>query len=184
MLNVFFKDKLDLFLETLKPGDIILFSGESWISKSIQWFTDSKWNHVAFYVGDGYIIESTEVGVEKNLLKNRLKHCNELLVRRCILIQREEDINFLILKAHDMIYRGYDFLQFLGLGIYFLFRKIGIRLRFLVPNSRQRFICSEFIYFLFLHIGIHIGKRPELVTPQSIAQSGNFIDISSLVLNV
>ncbi|MEC3460246.1 hypothetical protein P9131_30270, partial [Bacillus thuringiensis] len=38
-------------------GDIIVASGMSFISKIIQKVSCSKWNHVALYVGGGYIIE-------------------------------------------------------------------------------------------------------------------------------
>lgn len=181
MIEVFFKDNFDQFLETLRPGDVILFSGESWISKSIKWFSDSEWNHVAFYVGDGYIIESTEAGVEKNSLEKRLKHVDKLLVRRCLLVS-EEEIKKMIDYAEQVIYDGYDFLQLLSLGLYFLLRKIGIRWRLLVQNNRNRFICSELIYYLYLKIGIKIASHPELVTPQTIATSNIFIDISSIVI--
>jgi hypothetical protein len=178
-MNVFFKDEFDSFLNTLQAGDVILFKDESWISRSIQWFTDSDWNHVALYVGDGYIIEATEVGVEKNLLKKRLKHCVRMLSLRKDL--NEEARKLIIDKAHALVYEGYDFVQFICLFLYFLLRKIGIRIRQLVLNKRTQMICSEVIYVCYLTAGIKLSEKPEIFTPQSIATLG-FEPVSLIVI--
>ena len=47
--------------------------------------------------------------------------------------------------AYSLVYHPYDFKQLISLGAYNLFRKVGIKLSFLVANSRTRMICSEVV---------------------------------------
>lgn len=39
-------------------GDLVFVQGTSWIDRAIEYFTKSKWSHVAIYVGDGQCIEA------------------------------------------------------------------------------------------------------------------------------
>ena len=50
---------LDTFKNTVKQGDVLLFSGTGWIARRIQAATNSPWSHVAMSVGHEFIVEAT-----------------------------------------------------------------------------------------------------------------------------
>jgi uncharacterized protein YycO len=179
--NIYTKSEFDFFLNELKVGDVLLFKGESWISKAIMWFTNSEWSHVAIYAGDGRIYESTETGVELNVLKFRINHCERILVKRYMEPLTDSDREKMIQKATELIYENYDIWQFIGLGIYFLFRKLGIRFSFLIPNSRRKMICSELVYVLYLAMGKKLSDNPKTFTPESIKSSEFFYSVCMLL---
>jgi len=155
----------------LQPGDCILFSGKSLISRGIRWFTDSKWNHAAIYVGGGgqFVIEATAAGVEKTALKELLK-CEAVCVRR-IPDLKVEDAELMKDRAYGLIYDNYDYAQIASLGIYFLFRKIGIKIPWLVRNAKSEMICSELFAVCALVIPVRFERETKLVTPDSLYQT-------------
>lgn len=59
-------------LKDLRKGDILLNTTKGLTSESIQFFSGSKFNHAAVYVGDGMVVEAVGGGV-------RLLHLKEFL---------------------------------------------------------------------------------------------------------
>ena len=159
----------NLDLTTLHTGDCILFKGKGFISRGIQWFTDSEYSHVAMYVGGGnnQVIEATEAGVEINPILPLLKAADRVCVRR-IPNLKVDDAEKMKAKGYSLIYEHYDYLQFAGLAIYFLFRKIGIQLSKLIPNSRVMMICSELFAVCAMIIPIIFKDNTALVTPGTL----------------
>jgi len=159
-------------LKILQPGDCILFKGKGFISRGIRWFTDSEWNHVVIYVGGGnnYIVEAVMDGVEKNEILPLLKKAEKFCVRR-IPDLTVENSELMKAKAYSLMYEPYDKLQFAGLAIYNLLRKIGIKASFLVPNKRDSIICSELYAVCALTISIKFKKKISLVTPDVLGKS-------------
>ena len=53
-----------IFVQSLKPGDAIYtVDTKSYLSRFIAWATHGTWSHVAWYMGDGMISESTTSGI-------------------------------------------------------------------------------------------------------------------------
>lgn len=148
-----------------QPGDVILFAGKSWISRGIEWFTDSKYSHAALYVGNGYIIEATEAGVEKNLLT--FKGCSGHCVRRMPGLTSDA-AKAIVAKAESLIYDNYDFLQLLTLGVYYGFRRLGITWSALVANMPNKMICSELVAVSYLVVPDKFKDQTKLVTPDTL----------------
>ena len=157
----------DLNLKSLIPGDCILLGGKGIISRGIKWFTNSKYSHAAIYVGGGnnYVIEATLVGVEKNKIHSLIEHADKICIRRIFNLSAE-DAELMKNKAYQLLYNSYDVLQFVSYIPYFLFRKIGINLPFLVINKRNKMVCSELYAVCALAAGIKFAKNPKLVTPE------------------
>lgn len=45
-------------IRNLQPGDVLLVDGNSRVSTSIKYLTQSTWSHVSLYVGDGTLVEA------------------------------------------------------------------------------------------------------------------------------
>ncbi|MEM5778792.1 MAG: YiiX/YebB-like N1pC/P60 family cysteine hydrolase [Candidatus Aenigmatarchaeota archaeon] len=181
----FFKKKkkvgIEIDTKMLQPGDCVLISGEHFISRGIKWFTNSKYNHVALYVGggEGYVIEATEAGVEKNKLSKLLQSASGVCIRRVpnlTVFQAELIKN----KAYQLLYQNYDFLQFISMIPYFLFRKIGFNFPFLLLNSRNRMICSELYAVCLYAAGIKLKssiKKFKSITPEDLYRSDLLVTV-------
>ena len=155
----------------LRPGDIIFFQGKSFISRGIRTFSNSKWSHVALYVGDGYVIEATAAGVEKNALIPLLKHANRTAVGRIPGLTVENQ-HLMIDKAYSMIGEKYDVWQLLTFSLYFAFRKIGIIWPFLIGDKAGAVVCSALIAVCCMVIPLKFGKSPKTSSPESLYSSG------------
>lgn len=157
----------------LQPGDCILFGGKSFISRGIKWFTDSKYSHVAIYVGggEGFCIEATEAGVEKNPVAPLMAKAACYAVRRIPNLTVEQ-AELMKAKAYSLIYDGYDFVQLASLGLYYGVRKIfGKAPAFLVRNAQGKMICSELFAVAALTIPLKFKKQTKLVTPDTLADT-------------
>ena len=149
----------------LHDGDFIEFQGKAFISRGIELF-DGKYSHVAQFVGNGYVIEATQPGVEKNLLAPLIKAADGICVLRVPNLTVE---NAEILKAgaYSQLTVGtkYDFLNLVSLAPYFLLRKIGINAPWLVWSNTGRVICSEMCARNLRAINIKLAKQDKLVSP-------------------
>lgn len=159
-------------LTKLQPCDVIFFSGKGFVSRGIRFFTNSEWSHVALYVGggEGYVIEATAAGVEKNKLAPLIKHAAKWEVRRFDNLTVEE-AELMKAKAYSLIYENYDFLQVLSLGVYYAFRKIGLTWSALVANTNGKMICSELVAVCALCINRKFKSKTKLVTPKTLYDS-------------
>jgi hypothetical protein len=168
----------DLDLKSLIPGDCVLVGGKGIISRGIKWFTDSKYSHAAIYIGGGknYVIEATMAGVEKNPISDLLDHAESLCIRR-IPELTAEDAAAMKDKAYQLLYESYDILQFISYIPYFIFRKFGINLPFLVFNKRNKMICSELYAVCALAAGVKFAKNVKFVTPEILYETKKMITI-------
>jgi hypothetical protein len=62
----FFAPPIDMLRRSLKPGDILLIEGNTRLSATIKFLTQSTWSHATLYVGDS--AKSEETGGERNVL--------------------------------------------------------------------------------------------------------------------
>jgi len=150
----------------LHAGDFILFEGDAFISRGIQIFSGSKWSHAAIFLGDGYVMEATAAGVEKNLLAPLVKHAKSIAVMRIpdLTVEQMEEMKT---AAYTLQTVGtkYDFANLITLAPYFMLRKIGINAPWLVWSRKGEVICSELCARCALVIPLKFAKNPKLVSP-------------------
>lgn len=123
--------------------------------------------------GEGYVIEATEAGIEKNPLGPLLKKANAYCVRRIPKLTVEQ-AELMKEKAYSLLYDQsdkYDFIQLLSLGLYYGFRKIGITCSWLVRNNPNKMICSELFAVCCLVIPLKFKSRIKLNTPASLYET-------------
>lgn len=156
----------------LHEGDFILFAGKVFISRGIEAISGSKWSHAAIYVGNDYVIEATETGVEKNLLTPLIKQAKHIAVMRIPNLS-VDDMERMKAKAYAMLGDHYDFLNLLTLAPYYLLRKLGITCNFLVFSTPGSVICSELCAECAMVIPFLFAKLAKLVAPQTIYTNGS-----------
>lgn len=156
------------------PGDCILIGGNSFISRGIKFFTNSKYSHVALAVSGTEVIEATAAGVEKNSIESLLKHADKICIRRIRSLTIEQ-VEIMKSKAYSLLYENYDTLQFISFIPYFIIRKLfGLNLHFLLFNSRTKMICSELYAVCAYAAGIKFTssiKKIKKITPDDLYKS-------------
>jgi hypothetical protein len=161
----------------LHTSDFILFAGKSFISRGIELF-DGKYSHSAQLVGNGYIIEANQPGVEKSLLAPLIKAADHICVLRVPNLS-VDDSEIMKNGAYSQMTVGtkYDFVNLVSLAPYFLLRKIGISAPWLVWSKTGRVICSELCARDLRAINIKLAKDDKLVSPgvmRAAAKKGIF----------
>jgi hypothetical protein len=150
----------------LHSGDFILFAGKSFIARGIKLFSGSKWTHAAQLVGNGYVIEANQPGVEKSLLAPLIKSASHICILRVPNLTVD---NAELMKdaAYSMLSVGteYDIINLISLAPYFLLRKIGINAPWLVWSAKGEVICSELCARSLLTICIKLASKAKLVSP-------------------
>jgi uncharacterized protein YycO len=153
----------------LHSGDFILFAGEGFVSRGIKLFSGSKWTHAAQFVGNGYVIEATRPGVEKNLLAPLIKKAAHICVLRVPNLS-VDDSEILKAGAYSQLTVGteYDFANLVTLAPYFVLRRLGLKpewISWLVWSNKGEVICSELCARDLLAICIKLARSPKLVSP-------------------
>ena len=166
------------FLDSLHPGDILVVSGSGIISTGIKWATQSEWTHVAIYVGGGSqnIIEAVAGGVEIHEVVRIYEEHTEIMVRRLTGLTVDQ-VELIKDAAYTMLNDPYDWRQIISMGAYNLFRKIGIKLPWLVKCHDGEKICTEVVCGAFAAIGIKFGADEDLVSPGDIATAPNLVTV-------
>jgi hypothetical protein len=157
------KDKQVIMITTkqVTAGDIVLYRGNSEISKLIRFFDDAECNHASICVAKGQVGEATATGLKKNNIESSIKGNEYVVVRR---LQSVPDTMQPVIKKADKYLAignpyAYDqivLLAFLGLmrkipdNVYekWLLRRIlDQAANWLLPqDDKQPMICSEFVY--------------------------------------
>lgn len=166
----------------LQPGDFILFSGKSFISRGIKIFSGSKWSHIAIFIGNGYVIEATAAGVEKNLLAPLISKAAGIAVVR-IPDLSVENMELMKDKAYSMLGEKYDVWQLLTMAPYFLLRKIGIIAPFLIGDKAGEVVCSALCAMCAMVIPIKFAKSIKTVTPDTIYKSDKVVKVYEFFSN-
>lgn len=137
-------------MSTFNSGDIVfIMHNDSWLSKSIAWFMQSKWSHSAIVYGDTHgktmLIETSDVQVTLNDLDRYLSnpHCTVEVWRF------DGDINGdeVVTNAYSLNGKIYGYLKLLGCGIRRLFRRAGFEIN--TPLVSQT-ICKDVVTHAYL----------------------------------
>jgi len=148
-----------------KDGDIVLYRGNGFMSKSIQYFDDAFYNHIGIvkWIGNRlFTIDMWTQGIEIVPLSRRIKTYNYF----CIIRFKDKSVDF-IDKAIDSVFEKverdtkYDY--FLLPRVAFL-KKTGIDL--VGMGKKNRFICSELCQYFSDNLEIDCYKNINLITPQ------------------
>ncbi len=163
-----------LDLNNIDPGDILLFSGDHLLSRGIQEFTDSPWNHAAIAIGNGLLVEATAAGIEINPINRLLRANTRMCVRRIrgLEFRKSRDI---CEYAENAVGYGYDYWQIITMGIYFALRRLfGRAPLWLIGDIPGRMICSYFVADCVRLAGIRFRLAKKLITPATLYRSIHF----------
>lgn len=171
-----YADKKRSFLKAAQPGDIVGVRGEDWQGKIIRWVTDSEISHVALYIGNGLIIESTlGPGVRILPIDVYLSDQNkEVYLARII---EKFDANEVIDYAYNFYGRKYDLLGQIGIMTKYLVKKVNLNKVITFwgknkVNDEYGVWCSEFLGDIFAPKKImFIDEDTTYLTPGEIFYS-------------
>lgn len=144
----------------MRVGDIIVVSGQSFISKTIQKTVGSKWTHAALYVGGGYVLEidwNTKASVVKNPYPTSGLEYVVLRNKKTLTKEQRDQIISSAIKYHNTGNR-YDW--FLLAGLY-LKKKFPTSKLISKLNSKNTFICTELIDQVMREAGIDLFPNQE-----------------------
>ena len=151
----------------IRTGDVGLMVGKSLLSKSIQYFDNTKFNHVLIIFesfGRKFVVDSNAPGVHPEFLSSRM---NKYIDFRILRPKRPEGKIIsalkLLLTPENPI--EYDFQLLLRIGI---IRKTGLNLTGL--GSKEKDICSEYFrkYSDILEMKEYNYEKLPLITPGDI----------------
>jgi hypothetical protein len=162
-----------------KDGDIILYRGSSFLSKSIQYFDSAYYNHVGVVklIGDRlFTIDMWTHGIEIVPLSRRMKGYQEFCVVR-VKDKEQDELIYSIDSIIEKIERDtkYDYLLLPRIAFY---KKTKIDL--VGIGNRNRFICSELVQYFTNTLNVECYKDIELITPQDFLRESNIIEIEIL----
>lgn len=156
MVNI--NDKYQGYRPKIKDGDIILFRGNSLLSRAIQILDKAYFNHVGvayWFKGRLMIIDSNAIGVKPDFMSNRIrKYVDFCMIRP---IAEKGAIDNALSKVFERAEEGtgYDFIKLINLGGLKLLANIlkGRDFKARARGEENRDICSEFVqyYESFIH---------------------------------
>ena len=179
---------------SLQTGDIILFSGNTWISRIIQYVGRSSYSHIGIILKnprflnleDGiYLLESgynpipdsenhtIKYGVQIHLLDDVLKRCTKRSVFvRHVQCVRDEEFYERLSKVHSEIHdKPYDLNLFDWTNAeYNLFCPRSISKTFQITD---RFWCSALVTYVLESLGLIEDVNWTLVAPREFGKGGS-----------
>ncbi len=159
----------------LQKGDILLFfAGDSWLSKSISFLTDSEVTHAAMVYSEDSIVEILADGVQRNRIR-----LSDGSGKKAYLMRHDPELDFAPLKQSADAYLNstvlYDFPGLYLLGGLLIYNKILPTPRILrctklilesgilfldhliqkqiLHHPQKTMVCSQFIYQVFYDCG-------------------------------
>ncbi|RKY40981.1 MAG: hypothetical protein DRP85_07490 [Candidatus Makaraimicrobium thalassicum] len=138
----------------MREGDILLFKGEDWISRLIQWGTGSKYSHVAVCVSPGMslAIESiTGGGVRARDVRQIKSEYDVYRVKEGHSYDLDKTVSFLVSRLN----LRYDYLGVVFLGLLKLLSRLGLPLKNAANKWQidRDYFCSELCYEAFFRGG-------------------------------
>lgn len=154
----------------LKQGDVLLYSGTSWIAPLIKKIDGTEVSHAGLYLGAGRVGEALFRGIVENPLSQSIQECKWVKVLRHHASVEGDDMKFVIQSAKGFLTQGdrYAFEQILLLAFVCSARKINYTsnpifrkfaqsvigrataiLEQFRNENREPMICSEFVYRSF-----------------------------------
>lgn len=143
-------------LPDLKPGDLIFVYGTDWISRCIEYFTKSKYSHVAIYIGNEMVFEAQ--GFRKTGTRSLSYYAGEYDVFRLPMTNEQLQSGLEWLSNEKGI--EYDYWD-----IFVLLMRCAFNLQ--IPwHECHRLICSRLMRDFLFHCNLPIPD--ENMTPEDI----------------
>ena len=153
----------------LRTGDIVLFSGKDFISWVTKKFTKSEWSHVGFIgrIGERVMLfESLESlstsGVRCLPLSRKVREYNGKIVVGRHISFGERMNELFVDNALNILGSPYDKREIWRI----LMRSMG----FERDRVNRRYICSEYVWDCFSHMGIEIPCRTGVPYPKHFGE--------------
>lgn len=145
----------------LRGGDVLLYNGNSWISKAIQFMDGTEVNHAAICLGRGKVGEALETGLTERTFRASAEDDRYVIISR--LSAQPGTMKPVMKKACDYLKSGnrYGYEQIVLLAFLGITRKLPVNpyLKWLIrvvldqaahllmiSGDKQPMICSEFVY--------------------------------------
>jgi uncharacterized protein YycO len=151
----------------LRPGDIILWDGNSLISKAIKKITGSQWSHAAWVWDEHFVIESDWNGVIVSPITNYLSHPKQYAILRIPSFTGDR-VTQVMDKVVSKFGKQYDYKLFFGL---FWDWVMGRERSKRTAGTRSAYICSELIagpLYSTFGFTFHEGIAVSNITPEDI----------------
>ncbi len=155
-----------------KDGDIVLYRGNGFMSKSIQYFDSAYYNHIGVvkWINSRlFTVEMWTHGIQFIPLSRRIKSYQQFCIARV-----KDKPNELFLSAIDSLLEKierdvkYDYALLPRIAFY---KKTGIDLVRL--KEKNTFICSQLAQSFTNSLGVECYKGIELITPQDFLRNKN-----------
>jgi len=163
-------------------GDIIIFSGKSLISRAIQKFTKSKWNHVGivYDTNEKYVVLAEAIYNGFKLKKYSKKNIEKMLKKEKIKIKKsKKTLNFI--RTFILKYLGirYSWFGIVKIALKILFKKLDLK-----GDNEKTLICSETVSRIlydcsegYVDLEREFNKTHDFITPADINKSEFLYDI-------
>lgn len=154
-------------------GDMVLFRGNGFMSKSIRYFDDAYYSNICVvkWVGQRiFIVEMFREGIRFIPLSRRMKFYDNFCIVRIMKVIGHEKMLLAIDSILEKIERDtkYDYFPLLRIAIY---KKTGIDL--VGMGKRGRLICSELAQSFTNSLRVRCYKGVELITPQDFIRKSD-----------
>ncbi|MCB0722870.1 MAG: hypothetical protein KDC42_11245 [Ignavibacteriae bacterium] len=177
--------------ENLEPGDILMYNGNSAISKVIMFFDGGNYSHTGIYDGEN-VLEAINSGVKSIPLDESINGVNYVDVFRYKdLDSAEKESVVSVMRQYEYFGDRYSYEQFMLLGVLTATRKLPLEILAPVVRSfidragtiftnmlaegKQPMICSELIYRCYSEADT--SERIKLIIPQAKIRGGSLADI-------
>lgn len=155
-------------MSNLKAGDIMLFKGESGISKIIMWLSLSPYSHIALCVsGEIHLIIEATNGCVRASDTRKLENYDVYRVKEDYGYNLEKVISYLVSELGS----GYDYLGVAYLG---LLKLLGLKGKANRLQIERDMFCSELVTKAFKEGGLNIVPtitHASITSPGDIANS-------------
>jgi uncharacterized protein YycO len=179
----------------LRPADIIVSTGRSFISGAIRKATGTDYSHTILYIGNNRVIEAISDGVVERDLSVALGEASlaVALRRRHMTPETKHSV---VQWASGFKGRQYDYLGAAGAGLSHRRGKlawalspgpgtalyIAAKINASDENKDKRFFCSELVARSFELSGVPISDdEPSFTTPRTVRVSQYLIYVGHLV---
>lgn len=163
----------------LRDGDMPIYRGNGFMSKSIHYFDDAYYNHIGIVkkIGDRlFTVEMWTKGIIFIPLSRRMASYSDFCIAR-IKDKSQEDFSSAIDLLIEKIERDVKYDYFLLPRIAF-YKKTGIDL--VGMGSRERNICSELAQTFTNSLKIRCYEDVNLITPQDFLRKKDDNEIEIL----
>jgi cell wall-associated NlpC family hydrolase len=179
----------------LRPADILVSTGRSFISGAIRTATGSDYSHTILYIGDNMVIEAISEGVVERALNLPLSEASLVVALRRRYMS-EQARQFVIQSAKDFRWKPYDYIGAAGAGLShrrgklsWLASPAGTLALYLAAkrnanaeNRDKMFFCSELVARCYELAGVPINDGdPSFTTPRAVRVAANLLYVGHLV---